>query len=344
MPSGSDPLLWLLLGVEVAAFAAAFYLGCRAVEPLAAALKLWDPPSGRKDHERPVLFTGGVLFLVCFLAAAVFLLTSQNADGGLALVVAGALLCALGGFADDWGKSRGRDLAAGWKLLAQGGSAALALAGGIELRLFGDEIANAAATLLWLVAIQNAWNFLDNMDGLAAGLAATAALSFAAVFARLGEASLALVAGGLAGMCLGFLPRNFPRAQAFLGDTGSGCIGYLFGVLAVAGTYVAPGGPGLVAVTVPLAVLAIPLFDMAQVIVARALARQPVYRGDHRHLSHRLAAKWGSRGKAVVALLVAGLVLGAIAVFVPHASASLAWALVGAQAAGFLGLLFFALR
>lgn len=344
MPSGTSSLFWLLLALEIAALALASFLGCRALEPLAAAWKLWDPPSGRKDHERPVLFTGGLLFAICALAAAGFLLTSEQASPSLVLLLTGGLLATSVGFVDDFLKSRGRDLAAIWKLLGQIAASALALAGGIELRLFGEPAVNVAATLLWLIAVQNAWNFLDNMNGLATGLAATVALAFTAVFANLGAPNLALASAAIAGICLGFLPQNFPLARAFLGDAGTGCLGYSFAVLAVAGTYVVPEGPGLVAVAVPIAVLSIPLFDMAQVLVARVLARQPLYRGDHRHLSHRLANQFGSRKKAVLVLLGAGFLLGMVSVFVPHASAGMAWSCVGFQGTLFLGLLLFALR
>src|SRR5207302_6666765 len=124
-----------------------------------------------------------------------------------------------------------------------------------------------AITILWILTLINAFNFMDNMNGLCAGLGAIGAWYFAIIAAADGQYLVALIAFLTFGALLGFLPYNFPRAWAFLGDAGSHLIGYLLAVLAILPHFYNPRHQRPLAVLTPLLVLAVPLLDMGWVVI-----------------------------------------------------------------------------
>ena len=258
-----------------------------------------------------------------------------------ALVARGPLLVRLGvgalvffiiGLVDD----RYR-LAAAAKLMLQLAAAALVVVGlGIRATVWLTVPGAAeAASLLWIVAVVNAYNMLDHADGLAAAVALVALVALAAGQMLVGQwfvPGLALAAAGAMG---GFLVHNFPPAKLFMGDAGSHLVGYLLAVLTMAAQYYFPeGGTSPLVVFVPLAILAVPLFDMVCVVVSRvAQGACPVTGDATSHLGHRMLAR-GAGPRAVVEF-AAGLaaVTGGASVLmyrltgVPLAGA---WGLVGA--------------
>ena len=156
-----------------------------------------------------------------------------------------------------------------------------------------------------LVACMNSLNFLDNMDGLAAGTAAVAALGLALVAGLAEHAGSSVVAAALAGACLGFLPFNYrPRRRAllFMGDSGSQMLGFTLGGLAL---LTSPGGAGGVAAAIvaPLLILAVPALDTGLVLLARMGERRPVWQGGTDHSSHRLVYSGLTESRAVAVLL-----------------------------------------
>ncbi len=316
----------------VPALAAAFWLWTKALASLALLLRLWDPPGQRKDHAKPTLMVGGLCLMAALLLAAAIYTASYGIENRPAWILSGACAAFLLGFGDDFLKSRRKDLSALVKLPAQILCAALLLAGDVHLSLFLDPFWNGAFTLLWVVAVINAFNFMDNMDGLAAGVGAIASGCFVAIFLMTDQALLALYAAGLTAFCLGFLPHNFPSARWFLGDSATSLMGYLLAFLSVKGSYIVPQGPGMLAVLVPMAVLAVPLFDLVQVFATRLFSRRAVYVGDQNHLSHHLAKKTGSRKRAVLILWMLSAVLGGLSVAVPQGSIETAGAIFSAQA------------
>jgi UDP-GlcNAc:undecaprenyl-phosphate GlcNAc-1-phosphate transferase len=184
-----------------------------------------------------------------------------------------------------------------------------------EVRLLDLQMLPAwtsiVVTVLWIVAVTNAINFLDNMDGLAAGVSAIAAALFMAACLVNKQwfvaASLAVLVGGL----VGFLVFNFPPATIFMGDRGSLVIGFVLAVLTVRTTYYDPGlGGGWYGVFMPLVVLAIPLYDLVSVTVIRlGQGRSPLV-GDQQHFSHRLVQRGLSQRGAVVVIWAATAVTG----------------------------------
>src|SRR5439155_4007557 len=164
---------------------------------------------------------------------------------------------------------------------------------------------SVVVTICWIVAITNAFNFLDNMDGLSAGVAAVATTAFLITALSIGQwfvaASLALLLGAL----LGFLCFNFPPARIFMGDSGSLVIGFLLGVLTVRTTFLPPEkqwAAGWYAVFAPVIVLAVPLYDLAVVSLIRLMRGKSPFVGDTNHFSHRLVARGMSRRTAVLCL------------------------------------------
>jgi UDP-GlcNAc:undecaprenyl-phosphate GlcNAc-1-phosphate transferase len=156
-----------------------------------------------------------------------------------------------------------------------------------------------------IVACMNSINLLDNMDGLAAGTAAVAALGLALVGGLVESAGSPVVAAALAGACLGFLPFNYRHrrpAALFMGDSGSQLLGFILGALAL---LTSPGGAGGVAAAIvaPLLILAVPALDTGLVLVVRYWAGTPVWRGGRDHSSHRLVYKGLSERRAVAVLL-----------------------------------------
>lgn len=168
-------------------------------------------------------------------------------------------------------------------------------------------------SILWLLAITNSFNFLDNMDGLAVGVAAICAATLLAAAASIGQifvsAWLCLILGAL----LGYLPYNFPPASTFMGDAGSLVIGFLLAAVSCLTTYVAPGAPGTGAIGIhyqvlaPLVLMALPLYDTTSVMLIRLRERRNPMVGDRRHFSHRLLARGMSpRGALLTIYLCTG--------------------------------------
>ena len=169
--------------------------------------------------------------------------------------------------------------------------------------------------MLWIITLTNALNFMDNMNGLCSGMGVIAAWFFAVVAALDGQYLVAtmalLVVGGLAG----FLPHNFPKARAFLGDSGSHLTGYLLAILAILPHFYNPNRPRPMGVLTPLFILAVPLADLVHVVVIRTLNRKPFYIGDTNHFSHRLVRLGMSRTSAVLLIWLSSALCGALGVW-----------------------------
>jgi len=172
----------------------------------------------------------------------------------------------------------------------------------------GGIWASTLVTVFWFVAVTNAMNFIDNMDGLAGGVATIAGAFFLAAAIINGQWFVGAMLALLVGSCLGFLVFNFPPARVFMGDGGSLVIGFLLAFLTVRTTYIADGSASSGAwygVLMPLAVLAVPLYDMISVIVIRlAQGKNPMV-GDLQHFSHRMRDR-GISGRSTV-LMIYGL-------------------------------------
>jgi UDP-GlcNAc:undecaprenyl-phosphate/decaprenyl-phosphate GlcNAc-1-phosphate transferase len=264
------------------------------------------------DHSTPTF--GGVGLTAGLLAGigAALAVGAVTGTWELAGIVAGVLLLFCAGLADDVAH-----LSPIAKLVAQFAAAGLAIAGGLRVELIGNDLIGVTVALVWLVGITNAYNLLDNMDGLAATLATVSCAYFAIDAATVHGNDLVLVlALSLGFACLGFLPFNLRpggRATIFMGDSGSQALGFLLASLGLAASWTT-AGTTVATMLLPLLVLAIPILDTTLVTVRRLAERRPVTQGGRDHSSHRLVYYGLSETKAVGLLALISVVLGATAV------------------------------
>lgn len=205
------------------------------------------------------------------------------------------------------------------KLAAQLAAAGLVIGNGLTISgLISNDFLAGTVALVWLVGMTNAFNLLDNMDGLAATLAGIAAIFFAidAVTVHENDAVLAL-AVALALACAGFLPFNLRpnrAAAVFMGDSGSQVLGFALAALGLTASWKV-AGTTVATLLLPVLVLAVPILDTTLVTVVRLLDGRPVYQGGRDHTSHRLVYHGLSERRAVVLLAVISAALGATSLF-----------------------------
>lgn len=172
---------------------------------------------------------------------------------------------------------------------------------------------NYMISILWLVSIINAFNLIDNMNGLSGGVAAIAALFFAMISLYNSQITLGFHCFIFMGALLGFLPHNFPRAKIFMGDGGSLVIGYILGTIGILGSW-KTSSSGL-SIFIPVLVLAYPVFDVILVVTNRILEGRPIYLGGKDHSSHRLVKLGLSPADAVLFLFFLAFLTGFTAFF-----------------------------
>lgn len=310
------------------------------VRLLARRIDFVDRPGGHKQHSAPVALGGGVaiaatllLFVVGGTLAAWWIshrpappewlpeLSRVHMRGivsKLPVILAvggGILVLHVVGLIDDvW--------PLGWKakLLVQV-VVALMIAGPAGIRAVEALPASLsiAITVFWIVLITNAFNFLDNMDGLSAGVAAICCAIFAVASAAGGQVFVPVMAWVGAGACLGFLMFNFHPATVFMGDAGSLVIGFFLSILTILTTYYdSASDPTPLGVIVPLIVLAVPLYDVSSVVAHRVRAGHSPFHADRRHFSHRLAKRGLSVRSTVLTIYLATAATGLPAIVLPH--------------------------
>ena len=243
-----------------------------------------DHPEARKLHTAATALLGGVVVFASALAGwgALHLAGHGSAQREALSLLAGALIVTgLGLWDDRFGMNPIV------KLAGQAAAASALLAAGRLPGLGLPAPLEAALTLTALVGLMNAVNFLDNMNGMVAGLAAVTLAAFGCASATRGAQGLAAAQFALAAACAGFLPYNFPRARIFLGDAGSLFLGYSLGASAVLACAAAPPGWGRLG---PPLMLAYPAFDLIFVVVNRLREGRKVYLGGKDHSNHRLAS------------------------------------------------------
>jgi len=330
-----------------AAFGGALTLALLFV-PLAMALAVrWDiqdHPSGRKDHARVTPLLGGLGIYAAFITALALglglLWWSGHSDyaathfpllvrqlprleavlNKLVLILTGATLLVGIGLVDD---IRGITFPPAIKFAAQIAAAVIAVAGGAHSSFLPFPWLNALFSVVWIAAISNVFNFLDNMDGLSAGIALICGALFFWLTAQQGQYFSALLFAVLCGACLGFLRYNLHPARVFMGDAGSLFIGYLFGTLSLTSSYVVADSASLIPAIIPLLVLGVPIFDAVTVILIRIREHRPVYVGDQCHISHRLLKLGLTRNQAVVLVHLITVAIGMSALLLPYISVQL---------------------
>jgi UDP-GlcNAc:undecaprenyl-phosphate GlcNAc-1-phosphate transferase len=292
-------------------------------------------PSERGLAERATPLLGGLAILAAVLVAALIWMpdvirlppsphAARGTHGGIVhtwTILVGAVVITIVGAIDDiW------ELPPLAKLVGQIVAAVIVVEGGavvtdvtipfIGALQFPNE--GGVLTVLWLVGVMNVVNFSDGVDGLAAGLCAIGGIAFAVIAFDLHVPAAATLAALTAGAAVGFLARNFYPASVFMGDSGSNLLGYLLGVVSVVGSLKTPA---VVALVVPLVVLAVPFLDTGFVVAKRLKYRRKPWLADANHFHHRMARIGFSQRKTVAYLYGWALLLAGVAValrFVPY--------------------------
>jgi UDP-GlcNAc:undecaprenyl-phosphate GlcNAc-1-phosphate transferase len=351
----SRALLAVLVMTAAAAVTAALVPGSKA---LAARLGVMDAPGPRKIHATPTPRLGGVAvfagfnlvvwagyLLLPYLSAVewiqrafgpafALLDEAHRVEGKLFALFAGSTLVFVVGLADDM---LGKDFPVWAKAVGQLAAAVVLMGSGVATSFLPFEWMNQVVTLFWLFGITNAFNLLDNMDGLSAGVAFVASAVLLINAWSLGEFFISLLLVAFMGCLLGFLLFNFHPASVFLGDCGSLFIGYVLASLTLLERYVTHASSTLFPVLMPVMVCAVPLVDTATVMFIRWWERRPLYVGDARHLSHRLVSLGFHQRSAVLLLYLLTFALGLGAASLTHATIGQSF-LVLLQSLGFVAL------
>jgi len=310
-----------------------------------------DFPRARGLSQKPTPKLGGIAIFAGALIAGLIWLpgtvhlqhvphTPKGSGGGTVhtwAIVAGAALITLIGALDDW-----RDLRPAAKLLGQIAAAVIAVEGGVNvtnvtLPFIGSlQFPHEGGVLsaIWLVGLMNIVNFSDGLDGLAAGLCTIDGIAFTIIIFDLpgGTTEAAVLAALTAGAALGFLFFNFPPAKVFMGDSGANLLGYLLGVTGVIGSLKTPS---VIALAVPLLILAVPFLDTGFVVAKRLKYRRKPWSADANHFHHRMARIGFSPRKTIAYLYAWTVMLAGVALalrFVPYSEHNghyrLGWSLV----------------
>ena len=260
-----------------------------------------SPDQERKAHPHPIPRVGGIAIAVSYVAALLLFRGENSARQQLSLVwnlIPGAGVIFAVGLIDDL-----LGLKPWQKLVGQVIGAGLAYWAGVRIAWVGGHPAQDwwifPLTMLWLLACTNAFNLVDGLDGLAAGVGLFATLTTFAAALLLNNIPLALATFPLAGCLLGFLCYNFNPATIFLGDSGSLLIGFLLGCYGVIWTQ---KSATLLAMAAPLMALSLPLLDVTLCVLRRTLRRQPIFSADRGHIHHRLLDRGLTPRRAVLVL------------------------------------------
>ncbi len=319
-----------VLGMSLGALALGLGL-TTIIQRLARRFGIVAAPRKDRWHEKPTALLGGVAiyaaFVICYLAAG------PRVPGAVAIVAAASLLFVTG-LIDDLIQIKPYT-----KLIVQLIAAAIAVYFGVRLRWTNYQALNDFITIFWLVGITNAINLLDNMDGLAGGIALITCSFLAVTFLLNGQFEAAALPVALGSAVLGFLVFNFHPASIFMGDCGSMFLGFLLGGTALLSDYGGSRNLGAILLT-PVLILMIPIFDTCVVTLTRKLSGRPISQGGKDHTSHRLVALGIPERRAVIMLYSLAAVSGGLALVVRLINPGLVMLLVPvfALAILFLGL------
>jgi UDP-GlcNAc:undecaprenyl-phosphate GlcNAc-1-phosphate transferase len=317
---------WQYLAVFLVSSALSLFL-----TPLVLRFALWrnvyDHPGEHKGHADPVPYLGGLAIVGAFtltLVLAALVRPPVSGRGELFTVLGLALLLAVLGLFDDV-----RGLSPAVRLIVEAGAGLVVFAIGAGVELFGPGVTDAVITVAWVVGITNAFNLLDNMDGLSSGVAAIAAGSIFVIAAQNGQFLVAGLAIALAGCALGFLRHNFHPARIYMGDAGALFLGFMLAYLAMKLRFDAPTNTTFL---VPILVMGVAIFDTTLVTVTRLRRGVSPFAGGRDHTSHRIV-RLGLPVRAAVALIYTiGICLGMVAFVVSRIDRTSAYVLAAVVA------------
>jgi len=292
------------------------------------------PKDARRMHDHPIPRMGGLAIFFGFVAAILLMVQLDTAKKGMLL---GAVIIVVLGIFDDI-----YALPAKPKFLIQIAAALIAVIAGNRIEvlsnpnIFSDNpvwklgALSIPITVIWIVAITNAVNLIDGLDGLACGVSTISAATMLVIALRFCEVDVAVMMAALAGACIGFLPYNFNPAKIFMGDTGATFLGFVMATVSVNGMF---KQYTIISFVVPFLVLGLPIFDVCFAVVRRLSHGQNPMKPDRGHVHHRLIDMGFSQKQAVGVLYVISAILGLSAVVLTAGGAEKAMIFLLAMAA-----------
>ena len=269
------------------------YLMTPLFRVLAVQLGFLDhPQTKKKSHAKPMPLFGGLAILFAFSIS--ILLTTRSEKVLIPIFLAGSILIFFGLIDDKFG------MMPKVKLASQLIAALIVIRMGIKVDTIQHHYLSLVFTIIWIIGITNAFNLLDNLNGLSSGIAGIAATFFGFIAWGNGQIFVAVVSFAVAGSCFGFLKHNFPRANIFMGDAGSMFLGFILSCIAIIGSWETEKIS--ISLSLPILILSYPIFDTTLVTVIRIIEKRPIFVGGKDHSSHILASLGLKKRRAVLVI------------------------------------------
>ena len=326
----TQEVVTLLLAMAVAA--AASYLTTPMVKSLAVRVGAIDvPKDNRRMHKVPIPRMGGLAIFIAFLLSVLIFAKIDRQMQGILL---GAVMIVILGVMDDI-----MTLKAIPKFLIQIAAAGVAVYHGCVIHFLSNPNVFSESTyvnlgwlsipitIVWIVAITNAVNFIDGLDGLAVGVSSISTASLIVIALMVGETNIAVILCALFGACLGFIPYNMNPAKIFMGDSGSTFLGYILATLSVTGLFKMYA---IISFAVPFLILGLPIFEICFTVLRRLAKGQNPMKADRGHIHHRLIDMGFSQKQAVAIAYMLTAILGLAAVLLTSSGELKALILLGA--------------
>jgi UDP-GlcNAc:undecaprenyl-phosphate GlcNAc-1-phosphate transferase len=291
---------------------------------LAVSRNFLDYPGGHKSHDTAVPYLGGVAIIGAFVIAVVSVTVFEaphSGRGELFIVFGLAMLLSAVGFIDDL-----RHVSPLWRIVTEVAASLVVWSVGSGVTVTGVEALDLGLTVLWIVGITNAFNLLDNMDGLAAGLAAISSLNIFAIAVANGQFLVAALAVGLAGCTAGFLRHNFHPARIYMGDGGALFIGFLVAYLGIKLRF---ESGRVVSGLVPVLACSAAVFDTTLVTISRLATGRSPFQGGQDHVSHRLVRLGLPVPYAVGSIYMGAIGIGVLTYVMSDIDSISAWIIAG---------------
>lgn len=288
------------------------------------------PKDNRRMHKEPIPRLGGLAIFIAFLFSTIVFGNIDRTTQGILL---GAIMIVVLGVMDDI-----MTLNALPKFLVQIAAAGVAVYHGCTIQFLSNpnvfsDISyldlgwlSIPVTIIWIVAITNAVNFIDGLDGLAVGVSAISTASLLIIALMVGELAIAIILAALLGSCLGFIPYNKNPAKIFMGDTGATFLGFILATLSVQGLFKLYA---IISFAVPFLVLGIPIFDICFAFLRRVAKGQNPMHADRGHVHHRLIDMGFNQKQAVAISYMLTAILGLAAVLLTSSGELRALILIG---------------
>lgn len=288
-------------------------LGTPVARKVGLRMAMDQPDPTRKVHTVPTPRLGGVAIFLSTLIVTVLLGGFYNIQQLTGMLVCASFVSFLGFWDDRF------TLSAWFKLVGQLVATGVLIATGVSVSVFPYAVLNWGVTVLWVVGLTNAINFLDNMDGLSAGISAIAAGYFALICVFTGQYLVGALSVAVLAACIGFLVYNWNPTTIFMGDSGALFLGFTLACIGIKLRF--PANVPAVTWLVPILVLGLPIFDTTLVTISRLRAGlNPLTTPGVDHTSHRLTYAGLTRRESVLTLYVVAFLFGWVALFIMRAT------------------------